>query len=308
MTILVTGGTGFVGENLVERLEQEKYSYAFFGSKDYNLLKQQHVEYLLNTVEPDTIIHLAASVGGIGANQKNPAKFMFDNLCMGMNLIDAAHRHGSCTRFIMLGTVCSYPKLTPVPFNETHIWNGYPEETNAPYGIAKKTLAELGFAYHKQYGFEFYNLVPTNLFGPRDNFDPESSHVIPAIIRKVKQAKKRGDHKIDLWGTGEATRDFLYVDDLVDAIISSLDRDLPPEPINIGTGVETKIVELSEIICEKMGYEGTIFYNSDKPDGQPRRCLDYSKANYYLDFEPKVALSEGLDRTIEYAEHCIFEE
>lgn len=308
MTILVSGGTGFVGTNLVRQLDVQGYDFAAFSSRDYNLLKQQHVEYLLNTVEPDIIIHLAASVGGIGANQKNPAKFMFDNLCMGMNLIDAAHRHGSCKKFIMLGTVCSYPKFAPVPFIEKDIWNGYPEETNAPYGIAKKTLAELGFAYHKQYGFEFYNLVPTNLYGPHDNFDLESSHVIPAIIRKVQQAKKRGDRKIDLWGTGEATRDFLYVDDLVDCILAAMEHPLPPEPINVGTGVETKIVEISEIICEKLGYEGSIFYNSDKPDGQPRRCLDYSKANYYLDFEPKVALNEGLDRTIEYAKHCIFEE
>jgi GDP-L-fucose synthase len=304
--ILVTGGTGFVGTHLTNRLEKEKYSYASFGSKDYDLRKQQHVEYLLNTVEPETIIHLAASVGGIGANQKNPAKFMFDNLCMGMNLIDGAYRHGSCKRFIMLGTVCSYPKFTPVPFHESKIWNGYPEETNAPYGIAKKTLAELGFAYHKQYGFEFYNLVPTNLYGPYDNFDLESSHVIPAIIRKVKQAKERGDRKIDLWGTGEASRDFLYVEDLVDALIKSLTAPLVPEPINIGTGVETKIVELSEMICEKMDYDGTIFYNSDKPDGQPRRCLNIAKASYFMNFEPKTSLEEGLDKTIEYAQHHIF--
>jgi GDP-L-fucose synthase len=304
--ILVTGGTGFVGTNLVKRLEEKNYSFASFGSKDYNLLKQQHVEYLLNTVEPDTIIHLAASVGGIGANQKNPAKFMFDNLCMGMNLIDGAYRHGSCKKFIMLGTVCCYPKYTPVPFFEKDIWNGYPEETNAPYGIAKKTLAELGFAYQKQYGFEFYNLVPTNLYGPHDNFDLQSSHVIPAIIRKVEQAKKSGDHKIELWGTGEATRDFLYVDDLVDAIISALDAELPPEPINIGTGFETKIVELSEIICKKMDYQGSIFYNSSEPDGQPRRVLDISKAKYYLNFDPKITLEQGLEKTIEYAKHNIF--
>jgi len=304
--ILVTGGTGFVGTNLIKRLEEKDYSFASFSGKDYNLLKQQHVEYLLNTTEPHTIIHLAASVGGIGANQKNPAKFMFDNLCMGMNLIDAAYRHGSCKRFIMLGTVCSYPKFTPTPFSESDIWNGYPEETNAPYGIAKKTLAELGFAYHKQYGFEFYNLVPTNLYGPHDNFDLQSSHVIPAIIRKVEQAKGSGDHKIELWGTGEATRDFLYVDDLVDAIISALDAELPPEPINIGTGVETKIVELSEIICKKMDYQGSIFYNSSEPDGQPRRVLDISKAKYYLNFDPKITLEQGLEKTIEYAKHNIF--
>jgi len=306
VTILVTGGTGFVGTHLTNRLEKEKYSYASFGSKDYDLRKQQHVEYLLNTVEPETIIHLAASVGGIGANQKNPAKFMFDNLCMGMNLIDGAYRHGSCKRFIMLGTVCSYPKFTLTPFSESDIWNGYPEETNAPYGIAKKTLAELGFAYHKQYGFEFYNLVPTNLYGPHDNFDLESSHVIPAIIRKVMQAKERGDRKIDLWGTGEASRDFLYVEDLVDALIKSLTASLVPEPINIGTGVETKIVELSEMICKKMDYDGTIFYNSDKPDGQPRRCLNIAKASYFMNFEPKTLLEEGLDKTIEYAQHHIF--
>jgi len=307
MTILVTGGTGFVGTNLIKRLEEKDYSFASFSSKDYNLLKQQHVEYLLNTTEPDTIIHLAASVGGIGANQKNPAKFMFDNLCMGMNLIDGAYRHGSCKHFIMLGTVCSYPKFTPVPFRESDIWNGYPEETNAPYGIAKKTLAELGFAYDRQYGFEFSNLVPTNLYGPHDNFDLESSHVIPAIIRKVEQAKREGSDSITLWGTGQASRDFLFVDDLVDALVSAVELPLPPEPINIGSGKEVKICELSKIIAKKMNYDGEIVYNSDRPDGQPRRCLDISKAKYFLDFEPKTSLDKGLDKTIEYAEHHIFE-
>jgi GDP-L-fucose synthase len=306
MTVLITGGTGFVGKNLIKRFEEKNISYASFGSREYNLLKQQHVEYLLNTVEPTTIIHLAASVGGIGANQKNPAKFMFDNLCMGMNLIDSAYRHGSCERFIMLGTVCSYPKHTEVPFKEVDIWKGYPEETNAPYGIAKKTLAELGFAYRKQYGFEFYNLVPTNLYGPHDNFHPEDSHVIPAIIRKVQQAKKGGDKSIQIWGTGKATRDFLYVDDLVDALMTSIGRELPHDPMNIGSGQEVEISELCEKICDLMNYSGKIDYNYDRPDGQPRRCLDISKASYYLGFKPKTSLDQGLKKTIDYAKHNIF--
>lgn len=307
MTTLITGGTGFVGRNLTNRFVKDNRNFVSVGSKDYDLRKQQHVEYLLSDHKPQTIVHLAAAVGGIGANQKNPAKFMFDNLAMGMNLIDGAFRHGSCRKFIMLGTVCSYPCITPTPFKESDLWNGYPEVTNAPYGIAKKTLAEMGFAYRKQYNFEFVNLVPTNLYGPYDNFDDKSSHVIPALIKKVWQAKKEGK-PLEVWGTGQASREFLYVEDLCSAIGAAIDDIIPSEPINIGSGEEIKICDLVTLICKKLDFRGKIIYNSDKPDGQPRRLVDFSKAKYYLKYNPSVNLDEGLDRTIQYAKHHIFKE
>ena len=246
------------------------------------------------------IIHLAATVGGIGANKENPGLFMYDNLCMGMNLIESCRKYGKLKKFIMVGTVCAYPKFTPVPFKEEDIWNGYPEETNAPYGIAKKALMELLIAYKKQYGFESTNLIPVNMYGPHDNFDPSISHVIPALILKIASAMKSGERQVELWGTGQASREFLFVEDCAEAIALSINKETGPEPINVGTGSEIKICDLVTEIAEQMGYEGQIVYDNSKPDGQPRRCLDTSKAKEKLDFEAKTGLQDGLKETIEW--------
>ena len=297
MKILLTGATGFLGQNL-EPVLSEDYEVVGVGST-WDLRDQSMCHDLISHVEPDVIVHAAGSVGGIGANKENPGKFMYENLIMGANLIEAARVY-DINKFVLLGTVCGYPKHTPVPFQEKDLWNGYPEETNAPYGIAKKTLMRLVEAYHEQYGFNGVNLVPVNMYGPYDHFNLTSSHVIPALILKVKTAMDNGESSITLWGTGQVSREFLYAPDCAEAIRLAIEKDVSPEPINIGTGKEIKICELIETITSIMGFDGEILYDTTKPDGQPRRCLDTSRAKNRLGFEAKTSLMEGLTKTIEW--------
>ena len=298
MKILLTGATGFLGNNL-EPVLSKKHVVIGHGSSTWDLRNQMQTEYWVGHIKPDVIIHAAGSVGGIGANQENPGKFMYENLIMGANLIHQAYTH-KIPKFILLGTVCAYPKYTPVPFVEEALWDGYPEETNAPYGIAKKTLMRLVEAYHEQYGLNGVNLIPVNMYGPHDHFNLTSSHVIPALILKVKNAIQNNSESITLWGTGQASREFLYAPDCAEAICLAIEKDVSPEPINIGTGREIKISELIETITDVMGYDGKIIYDSTKPDGQPRRCLDTSRAKERLGFEAKTGLFEGLTKTIEW--------
>ena len=297
MKILLTGATGFLGQNLKPVLSED-YEVVGVGST-WDLRDQSICHDLINHVDPDVIVHAAGSVGGIGANKENPGKFMYENLIMGTNLI---HQAMKCRvpKFVLLGTVCAYPKHTPVPFKEKELWNGYPEETNAPYGIAKKTLMRLVEAYHEQYDFNGVNLVPVNMYGPHDHFNLTSSHVIPALILKVKTAIDNSESSITLWGTGQASREFLYAPDCAEAIKLAIEKDISPEPINTGTGKEIKICELIETIADIMGFDGDIIYDSTKPDGQPRRCLDTSRAKDRLGFEAKTNLRDGLINTIEW--------
>jgi len=302
MRILITGGTGFLGQNIQENLGQfmnQDYSLSVMGSSVYDLRCQHACRKMVQYHNPDVIVHAAGSVGGIGANQENPGKFMYENLIMGTNLIERA-RIEKIPRFIMLGTVCSYPKHTPVPFVEKDLWDGYPEETNAPYGIAKKTLMRLLQAYGEQYNMRGANLIPVNMYGPHDHFNTTSSHVIPALIVKFYHAIKNNLSMVEIWGTGNASREFLYAPDCVEAIAKSIEREPGLRPINIGTGKEITIRELVNEISEQMGYTGLIKYNRDKPDGQPRRCLDTSRAKKLLDFEAKTNLQTGLKQTIEW--------
>ena len=302
MKILLTGGTGFLGKNLTKIL-RETYGPTEVrpvGSACWDLRESKYSDEVIDRFKPDVVIHAAGSVGGIGANQENPGKFMYDNLIMGTNIIHSAMK-AKVPKFILLGTVCAYPKFTPVPFKEEDLWNGYPEETNAPYGIAKKTLMRLVEAYHEQYDFNGINLIPVNMYGPHDHFNLTSSHVIPALIVKVRQAIKKESPSITLWGTGEASREFLFAGDCGQAIINAINTDgLSPEPINIGTGKEIKIKDLVKEIADIMGYKGDIIYDSSKPDGQPRRCLDTSRAKERLGFEAQVELKEGLQQTINW--------
>ena len=298
MKILLTGATGFLGQNLKPVLSED-YEVQGIQSSFWDLRCQRTCYQALDQFKPDVIVHAAGSVGGILANRDNPGKFMYENLIMGANLIEAARTEG-VKKFILLGTVCAYPKHTPVPFREEDLWNGYPEETNAPYGIAKKTLMRLVEAYHEQYDFNGVNLVPVNMYGPHDHFNLTSSHVIPALILKVHQARKNGDTEVILWGSGQASREFLYAPDCAKAIKLAIEKDVSPEPINIGTGKEIKICELIETIADIMGFDGDIIYDTTKPDGQPRRCLDTSRAKDRLGFEAKTNLRDGLVKTIEW--------
>ena len=298
MRVLLTGASGFLGQNLLPKLRQYYSTYGI-SSKDADLRKQSDCKKVITRFYPDVIVHAAGSVGGIGANRDNPGKFMYDNLIMGANLIEEA-RHQGIGKFVLLGTVCAYPKFTPVPFKEEELWNGYPEETNAPYGIAKKTLMKMIETYNEQYGFQGVNLIPVNMYGPYDHFNLTSSHVIPALILKVHRAMKNRDSSITLWGTGQASREFLYAEDCAEAIDLAIKKNIGPEPINIGTGKEIKICELIETIADLMSYSGDIVYDDTKPDGQPRRCLDTTKARDVIGFEAKTGLSEGLKKTIQY--------
>jgi GDP-L-fucose synthase len=303
--ILLTGSTGFVGKNL-NGLYNNKYQYLNtkytihgIGSLYCDLRDQKSCAELLKTLKPDIVIHCAGSVGGIGANRENPGKFMYDNLIMGTNVIHESMVN-EVSKFIMIGTVCSYPKHTSVPFKEEDLWLGYPEETNAPYGIAKKTLMKLVETYHEQYGLKGVNLIPVNMYGPHDHFNLTSSHVIPALILKVKNAIDLNEKTITLWGSGNATREFLYAEDLGEAIDLAIEKELSPSPINIGTGKEISIKNLAEKIATIMGFNGQILYDSTKPDGQPRRCLDTSKAQNTLGFNAKTSLDDGLKLTIDW--------
>jgi GDP-L-fucose synthase len=300
MKILLTGGNGFVGRNLEQRLKTE-YGHSIISpnSSSFNLLFESSCEKILDLCEPDVVIHAAGTVGGIGANKENPGKFIYENLLMGINMIHKSMIK-RVKKFVLLGTVCSYPKFTQTPFKECDLWNGYPEETNAPYGIAKKTLGEMLAAYNAQYKMNCSYLLPCNMYGPFDHFNLTSSHVIPALILKIQKAKYRQEKEIILWGTGKPTREFLFVEDLADAISGAINNDTTPEPINVGTGIETSILEVAELLKQKMKYDGKIVFDDTKPDGQPRRCLDVSKAKNLLGFEAKTSLNEGLDKTLKY--------
>jgi GDP-L-fucose synthase len=298
--ILVTGGAGFLGSHVVEKLRQEGYENIFAPrSKDYNLVLHVGVEDLFEQYRPDIVIHLAAKVGGIQANKANPATFFYDNLMMGVQAMEQARLH-HVQKFVAIGTICSYAKFTPVPFKEDNLWNGYPEETNAPYGLAKKMLLVQAQAYRQQYGFNAIYLLPVNLYGEGDSFDPEYSHVIPALIKKVYDAQEKGEKHIEVWGTGKATREFLYVKDCAEAIALAMERYDKPEPVNIGSGMEISIKDLAELICGLMMYDGDIRWDTTKPDGQPRRRLDVSRAEREFGFKAKTSFREGLRRTISW--------
>lgn len=298
--VTVTGGGGFLGQFVVEKLREQGAHEIFVPrSKTYDLREHAAVKRLLEDAQPQIIIHMAAVVGGIGANRAHPAEFFYDNMTMGVHLMHEAWRSG-VEKFVTIGTVCAYPKFTPVPFREESLWEGYPEETNAPYGLAKKMLLVQGQAYHQQYGFSAIYLLPTNLYGPRDNFDLESSHVIPALIRKCVEAKQRGDTEIIAWGSGSPTREFLYVEDAAEGIVLAAERYNGSEPVNLGSGMEISIKDLVETIARLVGFEGRIVWDASQPDGQPRRSLDTSRAKAYFGFEAHTSFEEGLRRTVEW--------
>ncbi|MCL0064798.1 GDP-L-fucose synthase [Dehalococcoidia bacterium] len=299
--ILVTGGAGFLGSFIVEKLIKERgvrpENIRIPRSKGMDLRKGENCVEAVKGI--DVVIHLAAKVGGIGYNMKYPATLFYDNAIMGIQLMEAARQAG-VKKFVAVGTICAYPKFTPVSFKEEDLWNGYPEETNAPYGLAKKMLLVQAQAYRQQYGFNAIYLLPVNLYGPRDNFDPEQSHVIPALIKKMLEAKEEVKKEVIVWGTGKATREFLYVEDAAEGIILATERHNKPDPINLGSGFEISIKDLVEMIAELTGFKGRIIWDTSKPDGQPRRCLDVSKARKEFEFEAEVELREGLKRTIEW--------
>jgi GDP-L-fucose synthase len=300
--VIVTGGGGFLGKAVNKTLKDNLFYdvVSLGGKREYDLTNQKQVDYLYKEHEPDVIVHLAAKVGGIGANKDNPGLFMYENLVMGMNLIETARKYGKLQKFVMVGTVCAYPKFTPVPFKEDDIWNGYPEETNAPYGIAKKALMEMLIAYNAQYGINCTNLIPVNMYGPNDNFHPAISHVIPAIILKIDKAIDKKEGAVELWGTGKASREFLYVDDCAEAIKKAVEIDTTPHPINVGTGHECTIKDLANKLGHMMNYEGYIGFNTNSMDGQPRRCLETSRATKVLGFEAKTGLDRGLHDTVSW--------
>lgn len=298
--VLVTGGSGFLGSFVVEKLKERGCNNIFVPrSSSYDLVDIDAVKRVYKDGNPDIVIHLAASVGGIGANMKNPGKFFYDNLMMGVQMIEQGRLFG-IEKFVALGSVCSYPKFAKVPFREEEIWDGYPEETNAPYGLAKKMLLVQSQSYRQQYGFNSCCLFPVNLYGPRDNFDPESSHVIPALIKKCIDAVKNNEDKIMVWGTGKASREFLYVKDATEAIILATEKYEKSDPINIGTGFEIKIKDLTELIVKYTDFKGEIVWDASKPDGQLQRRLDISKAEKEFGFKAKTSFQEGLKKTIDW--------
>ena len=298
-TVLVTGGAGFLGSFLCPRFEDAGARVVVPRRRDYDLTEQADTRRLFLEHRPDVVVHLAAEVGGIGANRANPGRFFYANMAMGVNLVEEARRVG-VDKFVQVGTVCSYPKFTPVPFREDDLWNGYPEETNAPYGIAKKALLVMLQAYREQYGLNGIYLIPVNLYGPRDNFDLETSHVIPALIRKFDEAVRSGAPSVEVWGTGSASREFLYVEDAARAIFTATVTYDDPDPVNIGTGREITIRELVELIGKLTGFRGAIEWDTSKPDGQPRRMLETSRAKERFGFEAEVDLETGLRRTIDW--------
>jgi len=304
VNVLVTGGGGFLGSHLVERLDSEGIEPFVARRRAFDLTSAVDADRLFEETKPSLVFHLAAEVGGIGANRANPGRYWYANLVMGTNVIEQCRLH-DVEKLVLLGTICSYPKFTPVPFREEDLWEGYPEETNAPYGIAKKSLLVGAQSYREQYGLNTIYLMPTNLYGPRDNFDLETSHVIPALIRKMLEAKDRGSEEIVLWGDGSPTRDSLYVEDCAEALWLASQRYDGPEPVNLGTGDEPSIRELAELIAELTGFEGEMVWDTSMPNGQPRRSLDASRARDLFGWEPRVPLREGLERTIAwYREHA----
>ena len=298
--VLVTGGAGFLGSHLVDKLKTKGCRNIFIPLiEEYNLVDIGAVKKLYKDADPDIVIHLAAVVGGIGANKENPGKFFYDNIMMGVQMIEEARRYG-IEKFVALGTICCYPKFTPVPFKEEDLWKGYPEETNAPYGLAKKMLLVQSQAYKQQYGFNSIFLMPVNLYGPRDNFDPISSHVIPSIIKKCFDAIKNKDKEIIVWGTGMPTREFLYVEDAAKGILLATEKYNKTSPVNLGSGFEISIKYLVNLIAKNIGFKGKIRFDSTKPDGQPRRCLDTSRAEKEFGFKAKMNFDEGLKKTVEW--------
>jgi GDP-L-fucose synthase len=299
--ILLTGGAGFLGSQIVENLVNKRgvseSQITITRSKNSDLRIWDNCKEAID--DSDLVIHLAARVGGIGFNQKYPGTLFFDNIMMGVQLMEAA-RLAKVKKFVQVGTVCAYPKFTPVPFKEEDLWNGYPEETNAPYGIAKKALLVMAQAYRQQYGMDIIYLLPVNLYGPGDNFDLESSHVIPAFVRKFTEAVSRGDEEVTIWGTGKASREFLYVEDAAEGIIAATEKYDKPAPVNLGSGKEITIKELVDVVAKVAGFKGKIVWDASRPDGQPRRCLDITRAKAEFGFEAKTDLLSGLQKTIEW--------
>lgn len=298
--VIVTGGNGFLGSYVVERLTDRGCGEIIAPrSKQYDLTSQMAVEAMLSAHKPDMIIHLAAVVGGIGANRENPGSYFYQNLMMGTMLMEQA-RLAKVDKFVAIGTICAYPKFTPVPFREEDLWIGYPEETNAPYGLAKKMMLVQSQAYRQQYGYNSIYLLPVNLYGPRDNFDPNSSHVIPALIKKCEDARTSGADFIEVWGDGSATREFLYAEDAAEGIVLAAERYNESEPANLGSGMEISIKDLTELIAELCDFQGEIRWDTTKPNGQPRRCLSTERAKQAFGFEAQTNFREGLQRTIEW--------
>jgi GDP-L-fucose synthase len=302
--VVVTGGSGFLGRHVVEALRRRGCARIAVPRKaDYDLTREAAVERLYADERPHVVIHLAAVVGGIGANRESPGRFFFENVMMGALVLEHARRAG-VEKFVGVGTICAYPKLAPIPFLERDLWNGYPEETNAPYGIAKKMLLVQGQAYRAQYGMNAIHLLPVNLYGPHDNFDPSSSHVIPALIRKFLEAIARGEQEVVIWGTGNATREFLYVADCAEAIVLAAERYASPEPANIGAGFEISIRDLAGLIARLTGFSGRLTFDRSKPDGQPRRSLDVTRAREGFGFQASTDFEQGLRRTIDWYRTC----
>ena len=302
--VCVTGGAGFLGSYVVEKLKARGARHIFIPrARDYDLVQREAILRMLQDAQPDIVIHLAANVGGIGANRARPAEFFYDNLMMGVQLIHESWKAG-VEKFVAIGTVCSYPKFTPVPFKEEDLWNGYPEETNAPYGLAKKMMLVQSQAYRQQYGFNSIFLIPVNLYGPRDNFDLQTSHVIPALIRKCVEAQERGEGQVAVWGDGTPTREFLYAGDAAEGILLAAERYNASAPVNLGSGQEISIGELAEMIARLTGFEGELVWDTSKPNGQPRRALDTSKALQLFGFKAQMPFEEGLRRTVDwYRQH-----
>jgi GDP-L-fucose synthase len=298
--VMVTGGAGFLGSFVVEKLRARGCSHIVIPrSRDYDLVDLSAVERLYREVSPDLVIHLAARVGGIGANQANAGKFFYENLMMGAQLIEVGRRHG-LKKFVALATICAYSKFTPVPFHEDDLWNGYPEETNAPYGLAKKMLLVQSQAYRRQYGFNSIVLFPVNLYGPRDNFDLNTSHVIPAMIRKCAEVKRRHHDQVVLWGDGTPTREFLYVEDAAEGILLAAEHYNGDQPVNLGTGMEITIRDLAILIAKEVGYTGRLVWDRTKPNGQPRRCLSVERAKQLFGFQASYSLEEGIRNTVSW--------
>jgi len=297
--VVVTGGSGFLGSHVVEKFKSMGSEVFVPRQEDYDLRRRCNIERMLYAMRPDIVVHLAAVCGGIGANMKNPAKFFYDNLVMGAELIDMSHEFG-VEKFVQVGTVCAYPKAPPLPFKEEDLWNGYPEETNAPYGLAKKVLLTQCQAYRSQYGMNAIYLLPVNLYGERDNFDLHSSHVMPALIRKCFEAKRQNADSITVWGTGTASREFLYAGDCAEALYLATEKYSGADPINLGSGSEIAMHDLVDLIKKAVGFEGATVYDASKPDGQPRRCLDVSKALSSFGFRARTSLEEGIRKTVEW--------